>query len=52
MVGGILIAFVLVVVIPAGVLISAALAAFLLGSALTRYAEGVHQGSELIDTNY
>lgn len=52
MLGGILIAVVLVVVIPVGVLLSAGFACFLLGSALNRHAEQEHEGSELLKTNY
>jgi hypothetical protein len=52
MLGGIIIAVVLIVVIPVGVLISAGLATFILGSALTQDAEARHQDSELLQTNY
>ena len=47
-----MIAVVLVVVIPVGVLMSAGLATFLLGEFLTRNAEAEHADSELLETNY
>jgi hypothetical protein len=52
MLEGIVIVVVLVVVIPVGVLMSAGLATFLLGSALTSHAASQHEDSELLDTNY
>ena len=52
MVGIIVIVLVLVVVIPVGVLMSAGLATFILGTALTRNAEAEHEDSELLGTNY
>jgi hypothetical protein len=52
MVGIIVIVLVLVVVIPVGVMMSAGLATFILGSALTRRAEDAHADSELVETNY
>lgn len=52
MVGGIIIAVVLIVVIPVGVLISGAFAAFLIGSALNQNGQREHADSELLQTNY
>lgn len=52
MVGGIIIAVVLVVVIPVGVLVSAGLVTFLLGSALDDHGRRRAGDSELVETNY
>jgi hypothetical protein len=49
MIGAILMAVVIVVVIPVGVLMSGAVAAALLGTAATSDAEARYEGSELID---
>ena len=43
--------FVLIVVIPVGVLVSGAVASALLGHLLKNEAETSHAGSELIETN-
>lgn len=43
--------FVLVVVIPVGVLVSGAVASAILGWFLKNEAEVTHEGSELIETN-
>lgn len=43
--------FVLVVVIPVGVLVSGAVASAILGHLLKNEAEVTHEGSELIETN-
>lgn len=51
MIGVVLIAIVLVVVIPVGVLMSGGIASALLGLVLKDEAETSHAGSELIDTN-
>lgn len=49
--GAVLIAIVVVVVIPVGVLMSGGVASGLLGYFLKEEAEKSHEGSELIDTN-
>lgn len=49
--GAVLIAIVVVVVIPVGVLMSGGVASGLLGYFLKEEAEKAHEGSELIDTN-
>jgi hypothetical protein len=51
MLGGILIAIVLVVVIPVAVMMTGALVAAALGWALKEDAEGRNEGSELIALN-
>ena len=51
MLGAILLAVVLVIGIPVGLLMSGALGAGLLGWALASDAERRHEGSELIDLN-
>lgn len=51
MIGPIAIAFVLLVMIPVGVLVSGAVASGLLGYFLKDEAEVTHEGSELIETN-
>jgi hypothetical protein len=49
--GAFLIAVVLLVVIPVGVLISGGIASAILGTLLKNEGEASHPGSELIDTN-
>jgi hypothetical protein len=51
MLGAVLLAIVIVVVIPVGVLISGGLAATLLGWSLKEDAERRNEGSELIELN-
>jgi hypothetical protein len=51
MIGAIVMAVVLVLVIPVGVLMSGAAAAALLGTAATSDAESRYEGSELLDLN-
>ncbi len=51
MLGAVLLAIVIVVVIPVGVLISGGLAAALLGWSLKEDAEQRNEGSELIELN-
>jgi hypothetical protein len=51
MAGALILAFVIVVVIPVGVMMSGPIAAALLGQTLTEDAESRHEGSELIDLN-
>jgi hypothetical protein len=51
MIGAIVMAVVIVIVIPVGVLMSGAVAAALLGTAATSDAEGRYEGSELLDLN-
>jgi hypothetical protein len=51
MIGAIVMAVVIVIVIPVGVLMSGAVAAALLGTAATSDAEGRYEGSELVDLN-
>jgi hypothetical protein len=51
MLGAIVLAVVLVIVIPVGVLMSGAVAAGLLGWALKSDADVRYEGSELIDLN-
>ena len=51
MVGAVVIAIVLVVAIPVGVLMSGGIASALLGFVLKEEAETAHEGSELIETN-
>ena len=52
MIGGIIIAFVLLVVIPVGFLMTMALPAGIIGALLKQRAEEAHAGSELLETNY
>jgi hypothetical protein len=49
--GAVIIAFVLLVVIPVGVIITGAAVAGILGWALRDNGEATHEGSELIDLN-
>lgn len=51
MLGAIIVAFVVVVAIPVGVLVSGAVASAVLGWFLRDTAEATHEGSELIDLN-
>lgn len=51
MIGAIVLAFVIVIAIPVGVLMSGAVAAALLGTAGTLDAEARHEGSELVPLN-
>jgi hypothetical protein len=51
MLGGILIAVVLVIVIPVAVMMSGAVVAAVLGWSLKGHAEATHAGSELIALN-
>jgi hypothetical protein len=51
MIGGIVMAVVLVLVIPVGVLMSGAVAAALLGTAAASDADARYEGSELVDLN-
>jgi hypothetical protein len=49
MLGALILAFVIVVVIPVGVIMSMTLVAALLGQTMTEDAEGRFEGSELIE---
>ena len=49
--GAVIIAIVLLVVIPVGVIITGAVVASILGWALKANGEATHEGSELIDLN-
>jgi hypothetical protein len=51
MIGAIVLAVVLVIGIPVGVVMSGAVAAALLGTAATSDAEARYEGSELVDLN-
>jgi hypothetical protein len=51
MIGAIVLAVVIVIVIPVGVVMSGAVAAALLGTAATSDAEARYEGSELVDLN-
>ena len=51
MLGALILAFVIVVVIPVGVLMSGPIASALLGQTLTEDAEDRNEGSELIELN-
>jgi hypothetical protein len=51
MIGAIVLAVVIVVAIPVGVMMSGAVAAALLGTAATSDAEARYEGSELLDLN-
>lgn len=51
MIGAIVLAVVIVVAIPVGVVMSGAVAAALLGTAATSDAEARYEGSELVDLN-
>ncbi len=51
MLGALILAFVIVIVIPVGVLMSGSIAAAGLGWMLKRTAETDHDGSELLETN-
>jgi hypothetical protein len=51
MLGALILAFVIVVVIPVGVLMSGPIAAALLGQTLSENADGRHEGSELVALN-
>ena len=50
--GAFVLAFVLCVVMPIGVLVSGGVAAALLGTILHRDNVATNEGSELLDTNY
>lgn len=52
MLGAIVLAVVIVILIPVGVMMSGAIAAALLGWSLKGTAESEHEGSELLETNY
>ncbi|HRW37361.1 MAG: hypothetical protein KDB04_02990 [Acidimicrobiales bacterium] len=49
--GALVLAFVLCIVMPIGVLVSGGVAAALLGTALYKDNEKGHEGSELLETN-
>jgi hypothetical protein len=51
MIGAIVLAVVIVIAIPVGVMMSGAVAAGLLGTAATSDAEARYEGSELLDLN-
>ena len=51
MLGALILAFVIVVVLPVGMLMSGAVLAAILGWRLKEEAEITHEGSELIDLN-
>jgi hypothetical protein len=51
MIGAIVLAVVIVIVMPVGVMMSGAVAAALLGTAATSDAEARYEGSELVDLN-
>jgi hypothetical protein len=51
MIGAIVMAVVIVIAIPVGVLMSGAVAAALLGTAATSDAEARYEGSELLELN-
>ena len=51
MLGALILAFVIVVVIPVGVVMSSAVAAAILGQALSEDAEARYEGSELVELN-
>lgn len=52
MVGGIIIAFILVIVAPVAVMMSLSVLAGLLGWSLQKEGVAANEGSELIDLNY
>ena len=52
MIGALILAFVIVVVIPVGFLMTMAVVSAILGFALKTNAEAEHAESELIDCNY
>jgi cytochrome b subunit of formate dehydrogenase len=52
MAGALVMVFILLVVIPVGVLMSGAIVAAVLGWVLRDDAEKRHEGSELIETNH
>ncbi|MEY2435811.1 MAG: hypothetical protein QOH64_2136 [Acidimicrobiaceae bacterium] len=51
MLGALIIVVLLVIVLPVVFIMSGALVAVILGSALNSYAKKAHEGSELIDLN-
>lgn len=52
MIGALILAFVIVVVIPVGFLMTTAVVAAIMGMAMKSNAEAEAEGSELIDLNY
>ena len=52
MVGAVLIVLTVVVIMPVGFMMLGAGISALFGAALKSNAEAIHEGSELIDTNY
>ena len=51
MVGAVIVAFVIVVVLPVGLIMSGAVAAAALGWTLKEDSDSRHEGSELVDLN-
>lgn len=52
MIGPLIIALVIIVVIPVGFLMTNSIVAAIFGYLLTSNAEELHEGSELLETNY